>query len=366
LFPSKLELDTYAAGDLISKSQEITGFDVGNSANTIVRNLQGNIEYWSQAGRAVIDPKTLTIISADLIPGLMDTSSGPIGGIAITPTGILGFDPDSNPLYQWDGTDWIDIGTNPSGVRFSTYKVCYVPGYDVVLGCDTAGQSRVQVMNGDASLLLRNIETPDLGVGFWPRYDPVSGLVYVISNNEYFTIDLATDKVGPLVDITFADPQSDIHIYYTGAFVEGRNIYLMQDKNNTQVRKQALLAYVTKPEFEAIRPGCELKEALIKSVGLPQITAEITATQVVGGVSITGQIIKAAIEYYYGRKVPDNYLDHVYALDLTIDENGREFKVVKSGNETFARASIVDNFGVMTPGKITITIDNELQLGVIL
>lgn len=151
--------------------------------------------------------------------------------------------------------------------------------------------------------------------------------------------------------------------------VDGLNYYTNASRgtfngtNNPILVKAAAVDYTTKPEFVARRPGCELAGSMIRPQRVPQVTATITAQALPEGVALTGEVIKAAIEYYFKRAAPDDYLDHVYYLDASRDENGVPFKPVSSGNQTFDRANIADDFGVLTPAQIVLTIDNELKLG---
>jgi hypothetical protein len=144
--------------------------------------------------------------------------------------------------------------------------------------------------------------------------------------------------------------------YYTNAYRQG-------GASVPILVKAAVKDYTTKPEFIARRPGCELAGAFIRPDAVPQITATVSVEELPRGVSLSGQIIKAALEYYYRRAVPADYLDHIYYFNLSADGNGLPFKAVNAGNQTFDRANVVDAFSVLTPARVTLTIDNGLTLG---
>jgi hypothetical protein len=121
--------------------------------------------------------------------------------------------------------------------------------------------------------------------------------------------------------------------------------------------------YDTSPRIEAVRPFCGLNNALLKRTDPIVLTAAITAREVATGIQIEGELIKAALEYYYRAKVPDDYLDHIYGFDVSRDKNGFPFKKLVSGNRTFKAAQIVDNLSTLAPSRVTVILDNEMKLG---
>ena len=135
-------------------------------------------------------------------------------------------------------------------------------------------------------------------------------------------------------------------------------LYITKSWNPAQVRQYVYEGFTPKPELAAVRPGCEFRSVLM-GYTTPNITANITATVTLSGVELSGEVIKAAIEYYFRRRAPADYLDHVYALD----SNTTGFMTTGSGNRTFAAANIDDNFTVTLPGKLVLKLDQELELG---
>lgn len=85
------------------------------------------------------------------------------------------------------------------------------------------------------------------------------------------------------------------------------------------------------------------------------LKAEIYA-HLEGGFNVaTGEIIRATIEMWTGHPAPDDYLDHVYGIEMP-----GQTVIAKSGAETFKRAGIEDWFTAKFPGRVTLTIDNQL------
>jgi hypothetical protein len=153
------------------------------------------------------------------------------------------------------------------------------------------------------------------------------------------------------------------------AINEGRDVYRNQiytcgDYFSTKIATAKVFEeYQTSPKLEAVRPFCGLNNALLKRTDPIVLTAQLTAREVSAGIQIEGELIKAALEYYYRAQVPDDYLNHIYGFDVSRDQNGGRVKKVISGNRTFAAANIADNFSTLAPSRIKIIIDNELQLG---
>ncbi len=154
------------------------------------------------------------------------------------------------------------------------------------------------------------------------------------------------------------------------AIDEGRDIqrnalYVSRDfqSSGIDVLKLVFQEYQTSPVIQAVKPFCGLNNALLKRNDPIVLTAQITATEGPNGIQIEGELIKAALEYYYRTKVPDDYLNHVYGFDVSRDKNGYPFKQLISGNRTFDAANIADNLSTLAPSRVTVILDNELELG---
>ena len=145
-------------------------------------------------------------------------------------------------------------------------------------------------------------------------------------------------------------------------YVKGGVVYQCTNRDET-VRALAVRDFTTKPEFIAVRGGCELKQAVSKNAELPQTLADITVNELTSGVEIRGNLIRAALEFYYRRAAPDDYLDHIYALDYTRDAAGLPIKAISTGNRTFLASGVADEFDTLLPGQIVLIIDNDLTLG---
>lgn len=193
------------------------------------------------------------------------------------------------------------------------------------------------------------------------RVDWLSGRVYVIQSGSYAVeMDYDTMTRGT----TFRTSISNLD-GFSGYVVKG-DIAASQQYVSWGYEPPLLVAlrdYVTKPTFTAVRPGCEMVAAMTVPQGLPQITASVTVEELADAVAISGEVIKAAIEYYFRRKAPADYMDHIYFADLGKNRVGEPIKPISSGNETFKRAGIADNFEIRVPGRLSFTIDSELELG---
>lgn len=166
----------------------------------------------------------------------------------------------------------------------------------------------------------------------------------------------------PMETATFSSPVLQ-ETTTQGAVVIGKTLFFANGSNPVSIRAYAFEAYDTKPEFKAIKRGCEFV-ALFDHGRPPQITANFTAVKNEAGyVSLDGELVKAALEFYFLKKAPDDYLDHVYFIDAGLDEGQRTFKPVYTGNETFAAGAVADSFGISAPGNVRLTIDNELTMG---
>ena len=101
-----------------------------------------------------------------------------------------------------------------------------------------------------------------------------------------------------------------------------------------------------------------------KSTDLFESQAAVTYTESDSGNIVEGEIIRLALELYYGKSVDvDEYLDYVYGIELTAPTLQSEFppyQVHKVKGKTFAAAGIADNFRAHTAGEMTIILDDQL------
>lgn len=366
LLPANLELDTYAAGDLIATGQTLVGSSFSTSSNFIFQKVDGDMVFMDGGsnGSWTVSRLNLQTLSYS------STFNGDLPGTAIAtdmaehPTlGFIALRTSTNELYQWTGTEWVLFGELPAAQTCNS--LCYMPdrklwaGTSVLNGVDGKG---IYLFSDDLASQAAFIPVATISGSHSARYDRANSQLYLVRNINYIPIDIEEGTAGAEVGIVYEGNQNN-GAQYGRMVVHGNDVFFMEDVYETRVRKHAFKNYTTKPEFRAIRPGCELAQALIRADQLPQITATITTETQANGVKVSGELIRAAMEYYFRRAVPDGYLDHVYAVDFTRDGYGRPFAPIVTGNDTFARANVADNFTSLLPGQVVITIDNELTLG---
>jgi hypothetical protein len=152
----------------------------------------------------------------------------------------------------------------------------------------------------------------------------------------------------------------------TGFYVIGNNLYAFDARVGVwTIRKSAVETYETKPEIRAILPGCDLASAITVPRFIPQINAQVEFFSLEGGSSLgmSGEVIKAVLEYYFKRSVPSDYLDHVYTFDMGLDSDFTNFVPISSGNRSFLAFGIEDDFSTSLPNKFTVTIADTLKFG---
>lgn len=85
-----------------------------------------------------------------------------------------------------------------------------------------------------------------------------------------------------------------------------------------------------------------------------------------GNPTVSGEVIKLVMEWYLGRQVPDNYLDYVHAVRISGSTNldGARFppQEILSNGQTFLAAKIPDDFRVIFPIDVELTIDQRAEL----
>ena len=354
LVPSNIVTTSYAQGDEIDQWTLTYPADTSlNRARFLFPLLNGNLGFLfnDSSGDDVeiqeYDAKTKDLIYTQKYS--MSSFGSFMDAVEIPGYGVCALDNGRNLKRVSDNSI---ILTGESG--FNSKSVAYDPFKKLI--CLAANSDHIARYNLDLELVDKVYQS-DISVSDIFRVDWTTG--------EYLHGDFGTVKV--------RDPDTGSHketiniasVYFDHGFiVNGNRLYADNTSLGGSVRwERAFRPFTTKPEFRAIRPGCGLVDALVKPGALPQVTADITVASYPNGVSLDGELIKAAIEYLYRREAPEDYLDHVYQFDVTRTANGLPFNTVTTGNRTFARAGIADEFDALLPGRIVLTIDNELTLG---
>ena len=91
-------------------------------------------------------------------------------------------------------------------------------------------------------------------------------------------------------------------------------------------------------------------------------TANLSIRYENGKTIISGEVIKAFLEFYHGRIMPEgfNYLDHVYGVNIP-DSGGLSLPTkIQTNGTTFAAMGIKDDFTAVLPNPIQMRVDNAL------
>jgi len=110
-------------------------------------------------------------------------------------------------------------------------------------------------------------------------------------------------------------------------------------------------------------PGRCSNPLLRRDVGDRYTAANITADALNGQVTVSGELIKAVLEIYYGSLLlPDfEYLDHVYSLTIDKPAGLSLPKTVRTSGLSFRAAKIPDQFTAVFPSRVTLTVDDQLE-----
>ena len=88
--------------------------------------------------------------------------------------------------------------------------------------------------------------------------------------------------------------------------------------------------------------------------------AEIYAERLESGrVLLSGEVVRAVLEIYYGKYVPDDYLDYVYKVEAE-ELDGVLPAVISAGGQSFRAAGIKDDAAATFPQQIKVTLREGL------
>jgi len=140
----------------------------------------------------------------------------------------------------------------------------------------------------------------------------------------------------------------------------GNVLYGVDFTGDDSFIKVAMADFERSATVKTIAPRCEFARLMTKKTNTFS-TAIVTAEVVTRGLLVKGEVIKAILESYFGLVVENDYLDSVFYFDPGLSLAGFQQKPSASGGETFLSAGIVDDFSLVAPTRITLTIDDSLK-----
>lgn len=114
----------------------------------------------------------------------------------------------------------------------------------------------------------------------------------------------------------------------------------------------------------AYRPGCAVVTMRPGAVGDNDTTADIEVTANNGQARLSGELVKMALEIYYGRHIKPGfeYMDYVYGFKVE-SPNGAVAQIQKKTHSgSFAREKIADDFKAVFPATVHLTLIDEISL----
>lgn len=204
------------------------------------------------------------------------------------------------------------------------------------------------------------VEVADLGISSTNRVALYQGVIYLYDGggNDYFEFDIATQTLtDTTADATAGRLPANAAISsdVSGAYLPN-NVYVQQDVSDDTIKTFQLnqadfkgWGFVSVGECQPLQ--------IFNRDAISKISANVTLTQNSDAtVTIEGELIKAILELYAARvggAVPVDYLDYIYGI------KGAGLNTY-SGDESFARVGIVDNFTINSPDKLQLYFSKRL------
>lgn len=363
LEPQNLVLTAYSRGQQLDAAERLRNYnnaELSTLPTTRVFSASGGLMgiCQSTAGFSItdlwlVDPVNMAVVTRTNhhIGNGIDQGYSDLGGY---------FGLTADRLYFKSGSSDTGEVLIPKPNNESVSSVCFVPTRNFYV---TAANNRDYIVFDHAGQLLKSGKFAaeaglQTGNSVKIRYNPTDDTLSVFTRGSQAIesrFDLDLNHIETIPSTTYLADVNGV------AFDSKNHIFDIPSSGPLIPKKRVWKAFTTKPEFRATRRGCGAT-AILKSEPL-QVSADIEAVDIQTGVKISGEVIAAAIEFYYGRRVPADYLDHVYGFTASRDGQGLRFFPVNTGNRSFAAAGISDDFELLTPTEIVIKIDNELKLG---
>lgn len=101
--------------------------------------------------------------------------------------------------------------------------------------------------------------------------------------------------------------------------------------------------------------------SILKPQDAQLITANVNATYLNNGrFKVSGEVIRYALQLYLRKLDISGYLDALFGLEIPETGGSPGWEQILTGNESFQRASIEDNFSIILPGTLRLYVDNNL------
>ncbi len=162
-----------------------------------------------------------------------------------------------------------------------------------------------------------------------------------------------TDTLQPLSSFQTATPavfESGPYAYTVEGVQSGLSVYLAKRWPKTTTYN---FAGRVLDSAEACFDG------LFKPVPPGYTEAAVTAVNVGGHrFRLSGEIIKASLELFFGGEVVPEYLDAIYGIEIQDTASLPRWFKQYSGNESFQRAGQADDYSVLVPGTLRLFVDS--------
>ncbi|WP_027331085.1 hypothetical protein [Marinimicrobium agarilyticum] len=194
------------------------------------------------------------------------------------------------------------------------------------------------------------------------RYDAATDTIWmaygssdlIIINAE--TFELISEQDGTKVWPAFPTGK-------TQWLVKANFVYMAKnDQDPLIIQKFAGIDFTTIPTFGAYEAGSEYRYVMQKRKEVYS-GADVQVFEVADGALINGEVIRCALESFYGRRMPKNYMNHVYHFAASRGGTGLPIQSKGGGNNTLERIKETDSGAVLTPCRITITHDSDIEMG---
>jgi hypothetical protein len=137
-------------------------------------------------------------------------------------------------------------------------------------------------------------------------------------------------------------------------YIEKENLIFLGTNTNPEARKLENLTYYGEGFASSESYG-----AMIEPESWNKLFRAVDRVEYGSRVGMAGAVIAAIYELATGESAPADYLDYVYGINY-FDAQVNRWRTLTSGGESFMAANVADNFVIMVPGAIVLTVRNGL------
>ena len=259
-----------------------------------------------------------------------------------------------NILKKWNGSQWVAENELPFSVSLNR---AHAPNDDVLYIC--SGNVNGGVSEGVFKYTRSTNELVRVLSGGYRAAIESEGLLYATENRLLEVYNAESMQHIETINTQYSwgleqSPNKNLIGFYKGRLLQVEGDIIWRGLSAILLDTETLVS--GKVSEGNVGGRQKLNNLLFVDTDFWGVTrANVSTVNDGGRIYLTGEVIKFILQYRYGDKIKDDYLDHVYGISIT---NGDD---LSTGTKSFALSGVEDSFTVPAKELINITVDRTIS-----